>query len=252
VQLGDVANCVFNGCVFTMRAANREQLNVVSSIDLERMMKSENSSPPSGKVEFYDCFVRGKGDLVALNGCRLLNVQMRNSLVALDGSLLDIEPGAKAMSMKQGVSWTMHRSSIFTTESVFALRSKLGKVLTETQAEVEGCLMASLVPDQLVVTFDRERDVDVATLLKWNGTQNFYANFDKIRDWKEQFPEVNSSYGKLSLGKLNESNMKALWDATPEWFRPADAAEEKSVQGFGQSAEAEKRMMQPLLEPEEP
>ena len=176
---------------------------------------------------------------------------MRNSLVAVDSSLLDIEPGSKAMPMKQGVRWKMDRSSIFTTESVFALRSKLGKVLTETQADIEGCLLASLSPDQLVVTFDRERDVDTAALLKWRGEQNFYANFDKIRDWKEQFPEMNSSYGKLSLSKLSESNMKSLWDATPDWFRPADATEEKSIQGFGQPADAEKRMMQPLLEPDE-
>ena len=54
-----------SGCVRAMR----EQ----GGPDFERMMKPENPSAPSGKVEFHDCFVRGKGDLVALNGCRLLN-----------------------------------------------------------------------------------------------------------------------------------------------------------------------------------
>ena len=137
VQIGE-AHCIFRGCVFTLRAANREQLTVVNSIDLDRMMKAEVTR--TGKVEFHECFVRGKGDLVALNGCRLMDVDLRNSLVALDGSLLDIEPGSKAMAMKQGVRWEMDRSSIYTTESVFALRSKLGKVLTETQADVKNCL----------------------------------------------------------------------------------------------------------------
>lgn len=247
VQIGE-AHCIFRGCVFTLRAANREQLAVVNSIDLDRMMKAEVAK--TGRVEFHECFVRGKGDLIALNGCRLLDVDLRNSLVALDGSLLDIEPGSKAMSMKQGVRWEMDHSSIFTTESVFALRSKLGKVLTETQADVKNCLLASLIPEQLVVNFDR--DVDMGVYLKWRGEQNYYANFDKLRDWKEQFPEPTSNYGKFSLGKLTENNMKSLWDATPDWFRPTDAAEEKSIQGIGQPADAEKRMMQPILEPDEP
>src|SRR4029079_14540168 len=60
IQMGE-STCVFRGCVFTLRAANREQLNVVSSIDFERMMKSETPTTPGGKVEFHDCFVRGKG-----------------------------------------------------------------------------------------------------------------------------------------------------------------------------------------------
>src|SRR5207249_3506856 len=87
VQMGG-AHCIFKNCVFTLRAANEENLSVVSSIDLNTMMKDVAAPSSVGKVEFHDCFVRGNGDLVALNGCRLLHVEMENSLVALDGSLL--------------------------------------------------------------------------------------------------------------------------------------------------------------------
>ena len=52
----------------------------------------------------------------------------------------DINAGSKSMSMDQGVKWTMERSSIFTTESLFALRSMSGTVLTETHAKIKGCL----------------------------------------------------------------------------------------------------------------
>ena len=140
VQLGD-AHCIFRGCVFTLRAANREQLSLVSSIDADRMMKSENPPPMTARIEFHECFVRGKGDLVSLNGCRLLKVDLKNSLVALDGSLLDVEAGAKSMPMTQGVRWDIERSSLFTTDAIFALRSRLGKVLTETHADVRGSLL---------------------------------------------------------------------------------------------------------------
>ena len=214
------------------------------------MMKSEMPTAGAGRVEFHECFVRGKGDLVALNGCRLLNVEMKKSLVTLDGSLLDIEAGSKSMPMSQGVRWDMERSSIFTTDSVFALRSKFGSVLTETHADVRGCLLASLATEPLapVITLDRELDFDA--LVKWKGQQNFYANFDKLRDWKDR--ETNMEYGRLTLPKLTQANQKALWEATPAWFKPTDPDEERVIRDFGQPADSEKRMMQPLTEPEEP
>lgn len=251
VQIGQ-GHCVFRRCVFTLRATKREQLCVASSIDLDRMMKSEMVSTPGARVDFHECFVRGKGDLVSLNGCRLLNVELKNSLVALDGSLLEIEAGNKTMPMTQGVHWKMERSSIFTTDSLFALRARVGKMLTETNATVEGCVLASLAldPAMPVVTLDRE--FEIANFVKWKGEQNFYANFDRLRDWKDQYPEQRSDYSKLALPRLTEKNLHSLWEAVPDWFKAGDAAEERLLQGFGQPGDSEKRMMIPLAESEDP
>ncbi len=246
-QIGG-AHCIFRNCIFTLRAANGENLSVVSSIDLGSMMKGE-PNPSSGKVEFHDCFVRGKGDLVALNGCRLLNVDIENSLVALDGQLLDITAAGKPMPMNQGVRWKMKRSSIFTTDSVFALRSMFGDVLTETHAEVEGCLLGSLRPGKSVVNL--EGDQEISEKLKWKGERNFYADFDKPNDWRDKF-ETKSELGTLTLPKLMDKNLQSLWDAMPDWFKPADAEQERLIQGFGQSAESEKRSLQSLTDPDEP
>jgi serine/threonine protein kinase len=248
VQMGG-AHCIFKNCVFTMRAANGENLSVVSSIDLDTMMKDMAAPPSAGKVEFHDCFVRGTGDLVALNGCRLLHVEMENSLVALDGSLLDIKAAAKPMPMNQGVYWKMKRSSIFTTDSVFALRYKFGDVLTETNADVESCLLGSLRPGKSVVNL--EGDLDIREKLKWKGERNFYADFDKPNEWRDKF-ETKSELGALTLPKLTDKNLQTLWDAMPDWFKPADAEQERVILGFGQSAEAEKRSLQSLTEPDEP
>ena len=108
VHMGETAHCVFKNCILTLRTGGAAQLNVATFIDLDRMMKTEAPLPvSSARVEFHECFVRGKGDLVALNGCRLLNVDIKNSLIALNGSLLDIEASTKVMPMERGVRWTM-------------------------------------------------------------------------------------------------------------------------------------------------
>jgi hypothetical protein len=245
VHLGESGHCVFKNCYLTLRATNNVPLNVATFVDLAGMMKPEGANSAAARVEFHECFVRGKGDLVNLNGCRMLHVDVKNSLVALDGSLLDIRAANKVMPMNQGVRWKMERSSVFTTESVFTLHSKAGKGLTETLADIEGCLLVSLAPRQPVVELGLP-DEPIEKYLKWDGRQNFYANFDKdsIRDWKEQYKEMNSHYKGFTFADFKDEKLQKLWDATPDWFRPIDA-EVMGLSEFGLPAAIEKRMMPP-------
>jgi hypothetical protein len=244
VQMGEAADLVFERCIFSLRATNRVELSVVTFVDLDRIMKMETLSPPAlAKVEFRECFIRGKGDLVALQGCRKLNVEMINSLVALDGSLLNIEAASKTMPMTEGVNWKMDRSSIFTTVPVFALNFKPGStVLTETHAKIKDCLLASLGSDQDVVLPDMDK---LGKYLKWECEHNYYANFDKIRDWKEKVPEVISDFGKVTFPKLTDEAKRTLWDATPDMFKPTDPEQERLIRDFGMPLESEQRLWPP-------
>jgi serine/threonine protein kinase len=247
VLMGETAICQFKRCVLTMRSDHEVRLNAVTFIDLDKMMKMETPSFSSARVEFHECFVRGKGDLVSLDGCRLLHVELKNSLVALEGSLLDVQAGGKAVPMSQGVRWKMERSSIYTTDSLFALRSPAGKGLTRTQAEVDGCLFWSLTPDKPVVAFHTITDEQLPTFLEWRGEQNFFANFDadNIREWKEQFKEMKSVYSTLKFSDSKDDLISKLSDATPEWFRPP-LVEMERVTGFGVPVDIEKRMLPAL------
>jgi serine/threonine protein kinase len=251
VQGGEGAILVFEKCTFTLKATNTAQLSVVTFLDLDRTMKMEGPAQ-AAHVAFHDCFVRGKGNLVALHGCRLLNVEMTNSLIVLDGSLLDIEAANKAMPMDQG-RWNMAKSSVYTKDSVFALRTKNGKGLTKTHAEIKGSLLASLAPDQAVPLVLLDKDDKLGNFLDWTGEQNFYANFDHLRDdmrdWKDQFRETKSEYSKLTFPQLTEKMLGTLWDASPDWFIPLET-EQKSIIGFGRPADSEIRPAPP--NPDEP
>lgn len=253
VHLGEAGHCIFKQCVITLRT-EKVQLSAVTFIDLERMMKMDSPAPGGGRVEFHECFIRGKGDLVSLRGCRLLHVDMKNSLVALDGSLLDITAADKAMAMEQGVRWKMERSSVFTTDSIFALRCMTGVGLTKTEADIKGCLFVSLLPERPVVLLDMKNS-DLGEYLGWKGEQNYYANFDKdkVSEWKSLFSETRASetkaeFGKVGLPKLNDENRQLLWDAELDWFRPG---EPERIQGFGLPADSAEKLKQ-LLSTDDP
>ena len=245
IHLGEAANCSFKQCIVSLRTQNNIQLNVVTFVDLDRMMKMDTPPGASARVEFLDCFVRGKGDLVALRGCRPLQVELKNSLVALDGSLLDVIATDKMMPMSApGVRWKMERTSVITTDSIFALRSKTGLGLTKTQASADGCLFVSLKPETPMVLLDMTKSADLADYLDWNGWKgdpNFYANHDnqRVREWKDLFTETKADFAKLGLLSLGEKVQK-LWESEPGWFKPSDADELKRIQNFGIPAETEK------------
>ncbi len=254
VHLGEAGHCTFKHCVITLRTENKTELSAVTFVDLERMMKMDSPAPGAGRVEFQECFIRGKGDLVSLRGCRLLHVEMKNSLVALDGSLLDVTAADKAMAMEQGVRWKMERSSVFTTDSIFALRSMTGVGLTKTEAEIKNCLLVSLLPDKPVVLLDMKNS-ELDKYLDWKGEQNFYANFqkDRVTEWKDlsSNSETNANFGKVGFPKLSDENRQLLWDAELDWFRPGGEDEVMRIQGFGLPADARDKLKQ-LLNTDDP
>ncbi|MBI2806514.1 MAG: serine/threonine protein kinase [Planctomycetes bacterium] len=246
VHLGQAARCRFTGCTLTLRGPSDDvKLYVATFINRELMMKSDTPAPGTAKVEFRDCFVRGRGTLVALRGCRLLDVNVKNSLVVLDGALLDITAANKAMPMNLGVRWKMDHSTIYTADSIFCLKSMTEKGLTETIAEIDSCLFGSLAADKPIVLLRTETGDDLNTFLKWKGNQNYFANFDefKIRTWKDQDRETNSSFGKLTLPNLSDENRQILWDATPEWFRPTAEEMKALTPNVGIPPEIEKNFI---------
>ncbi|HZZ78121.1 MAG TPA: hypothetical protein VFE62_06365, partial [Gemmataceae bacterium] len=252
VHLGEAAHCAFKQCVVTLKAQSDVQLNVATLVDLNLMMKMDTAPPPA-RLEFHDCFIRGRGDLVSLRGSRVLNVEMKNSLVVLDGSLLDVTASDKAaMRPQDGVRWKMERTSAFTTDSIFALRSRTANGLARTDADVKGCLLVSLRPERPIVLLDMKTG-DLERYLKWEGDQNSYANFDKdnVDAWKNLFGGANADFGKITLPRLTEKNMQSLWDAEPDWLRPTDQTELDRIQNVGIPADIEMKLLQPL-DTEEP
>ncbi|MBI1830300.1 MAG: serine/threonine protein kinase, partial [Planctomycetes bacterium] len=250
VQMGE-AQVVFKHCTFTLRSTDTVELSVVTFLEVDKMAKMDGPNPAASRVEFHDCFVRGKGDLVGLRGCRKLNVKVKNSVIALDGSLLDIHASSKPMPMSEGVTWDMERSSIFTSESLFKLSVEPGTVLTTTTAQIRDCLLASLVSERPVV--EMPMDENARKCLKWECAHNFYANFDKdkLKDWKSEFSELRSEIGTLTIAP----KLADLWDAAPTALRPTDPEQIDRIADYGRPEDAGAFLLPlPIVEesPQEP
>lgn len=243
VHLGEAATCQFVHCVFNLKATSDVKLNVVTFVDLANMMKMGTPNTAGAGVRFDECVVRGKGDLVLLKGCRRLRVDVKSSFIALDGSLLDIESANKPMPMDEGVRWKMSKSSVFVTDSLFALRSKSnGKGLSETHVDVDNCLLVSNAPEQQpIVNLDTEGTISLEKLFKWRGEKNYFANFEaaSVIEWKTFFEPTLES-GTLTFPKLNDEQLKTLWEATPEWF-----AYTETINGFGIPPQISSKLLAP-------
>jgi len=71
----------------------------LAAVTLADPTKGVMMQPGTGgvpKVIFDTCFIRGSGDLVSAKASRLFDLEVNDSLAALDGSLLDVDAGTSA------------------------------------------------------------------------------------------------------------------------------------------------------------
>jgi hypothetical protein len=69
-----------------------------------------------------------------------------------------------------------------------------------------------------------------------------------VREWKDRDADGKSEIGTLSFPKFEDKTyLQRLWDATPDWFRPA-AVEQERISGFGVPPDIEKRLLPPDTE----
>ena len=114
--------------------------------------------------------------------------------------------------------------------------------MTKTHAEIAHCLLWSLGPDRPLVklSISDRTDEPFDKYVEWSGSNNFYANFDtdKMKDWRDQYPEPTSSSGKMRFSEPRDDMVQKLWESIPEWFRPSEP-----MNGMGVPADVEKRLM---------
>lgn len=245
VHLGENGRCAFVGCAVTLKPARGVPLRVVTFLDPKDLMKMETQTPVPPRVELRGCFVRGEGDLINLRVSRPLGVAVENCLVALSGSLLAVQGGAKEAAAESGVRLELRQVSAFLTEPLLVLRARKGsKGLARTIADpVRDCLFVALADRPLLALEAPEGPAEESAgkHLDWKGQHNCYVNFRQLFEqqrpegglgmsgladtrWKELYPEPESVYGsdaKVNLPVLmSEEAARKLWLARPADFRP--------------------------------
>jgi serine/threonine protein kinase len=186
--VGD-GQCTFKDCVVTLDPAGQETALAVAALaDSAAAMKMKGQPPgpvsASPRLAFDNCFVRGKGDLIWGRGSRPFDLDLKNSLVALDGNLLNVEAAenAAAVMSMPNVNATLGHTTAYL--SGYAVRLKAGKdlkALVPVQfTAVQSLFVASAAQAFIHLDGPEMNQEQLRTKLSWMGEQNAFAGWGEM------------------------------------------------------------------------
>jgi serine/threonine protein kinase len=253
VSLAGDGICEFKGCTMTMTEPQGCQLAVAVMGDpdslMRRPVRSGDVAPVGPTLRFEGCLVRGKGDLLSCRASQPFKLDMRQTAVAVTGSLLSVEgskyasdlpsPGPTDSGPRCGLD--LQQVTALVSGPLIQLRA-MGelKSLVPIECKASGCLLTPLGGQSLVVLAGLGTKISDAALrerLSWKGSKNVYGNFSGLVDlqpgnqaemmkppkvdrekWKELTSETDSKF--LDQIKFTETITSAMLPG----IRPAQLA----------------------------
>jgi hypothetical protein len=267
--------CTFKKCLFTLKEPREAQAprSLFMLPDPNTVMRKDNKGPSQGgpRLRLENCFVRGDGELVTVRGSQAFNLEVEESLIALDGSLLTMDGSTKEPPTKPPVQISLARTTVYVSEPLLVLRaceSKPMPGLVPTHVvQVANCVIASGREKNALVHLEgMDSDEQMRRLFTWGeGKQNIYSGFmnmleqrprpdnamplsqfDKSK-WLDFTPrETDRRFDKVTFAGWPPTVDRPLARALPAYFRlklPAD------LTAYGVDVE---RVPRPPMEPEAP
>jgi hypothetical protein len=217
-------------CIITLKGQTRAgdkmptPLSVVTlqtPDEMVKMMMTPASSAP--RIILEKCTVRGEGDLVTLRASRPIDLQLKDSLVYLQGSLLQQQQGAaKEPASGDGISIRFDHSAILTEAAMLQIHA--GKMTPRFQHPLHVDSSDSLyarLGDQPLVLLDLPdvMETKVTQIVDWKSREgergDVFVNFGATdpllsaspaengiapqffdREWRENY------YSKIDLPQL--------------------------------------------------
>jgi hypothetical protein len=195
-----VGQCLLTNCVVTLDDERPDgvPLDVLGLADPTEVKRMDRP-PPGRKMPLFrleGCFIHGKGDLLEARASLPFELDVRNSLIVLDGSLLSVEGKTdEAATAQPSAQIAIQRVTAYFTKHFLDLRvvrtddNKIGKGLVATQINgASHCVFASAARDaKAFVHIDGLEDISndqLRRLLVWTGDNNLYSNFDAMVDYQ--------------------------------------------------------------------
>jgi serine/threonine protein kinase len=186
--------CTFQNCVLTLEEIEGVTLAAVMLPDaavmggrsgdpIEGASKPPLRSPAVPRLRFENCFVRGKGDLLSARAGRRFELDLENTLAALDGTLVVTHGAGRDAPTASGAAQVrLRKSTAVLTEYVLDLRSardddgRPGSGPTPVVVTSEDCLLAAAAGRAMVRVDGVDADEQVRQLITWAGRRTVYAN----------------------------------------------------------------------------
>jgi len=180
--------CTFTNCVFTLAEDDEAKVAAAHLPDVEKAMVMKADTRLAPKVTFTNCLVRGRGRCVWVGASRPVNLEMTNTLTALDGPVFFAEAGGEAVAGTSTAKF-VHVTALaggplveMHGKSAEARSSGLVKLDVETSR----CLFVAVRDaGRPLVELDGIDPTDWKTVLGWqikDKEGNRYVNFDPSAD----------------------------------------------------------------------
>lgn len=135
--------------------------------------------PGSPAVEIVDCLVRGRGELVQVRQNRHFLLEVRNSAVALQGSLLALD-GVRRGDMEASAEPALvqlEKVSVYVTQGLIWFRAT-ASAASHVPVKVDAashCLFATGEGQPLIRMDGPRGEAELKRRLQWRGKRNLYA-----------------------------------------------------------------------------
>jgi hypothetical protein len=186
-------------CVITLEDGG-EDLSAVTLVEPknEMMMSGGPDRWPVPKVTFENTFVRGRGHLLAVKGSRPFELDVKNTVAALDAAAIDVEPSTADPSGAGSGVVRLSRVTAYLSAGLVHVRAgadrkpDAGPGLARTEVQAANCLFVPAnggagEPEPLVRA---DRLVDREQLQRWfgwQGEENVYG-YDRKKALVEYRP----------------------------------------------------------------
>ncbi|HKB06485.1 MAG TPA: serine/threonine-protein kinase [Gemmataceae bacterium] len=174
-------------CVITLEDGG-EDLSAVTLVEPknEMLMSGGPDRWPVPKVTFENTFVRGRGHLLAVKGSRPFELDVRNSVAALDAPAIDVEPSTADPSGAGSGVVRLSRVTTYLSAGLVHVRAaadrkpEAGPGLARTEVQAANCLFVPVngtagEPEPLVRA-DRLTDRgQLEQWFGWRGEENVYG-----------------------------------------------------------------------------
>jgi hypothetical protein len=202
----------FTRCAVTLdvRQAAAPLAAVMLADSDEAMMQPGGSGEPH--VAFDTCFIRGDGDLIAARASRPFVAEVKDSLVALTGSLLNVDAGTKDAPAPAGkeIAVRLTQTTAYLGGHLVRLRAANMGSLVPVHCLPEKSLIVSAGDKKALVHLEAgPKDLTTASQrLQWNGKDNNYANFSPMLDQQPGEAEMPTPAVTREEWKQNDDQSK--------------------------------------------
>jgi serine/threonine protein kinase len=184
--LGD-GQCTFKHCVATLEPGKDVPMAMMALADPAGLMKMDPPMPRQmdPQLRLDNCFVRGEGDLLAVRTSRPFNLDVDDSLVVLDGSLLAVEASVKEVPARAGSQLNLHQvTAVLGKHLVVLHREENRQALVHTQVnQAFNCLFHAAKGKTLVHLDGVDTEEQIKRFFSWNeGKGNTYSGFTQMLD----------------------------------------------------------------------